>query len=492
MADQLNSEPMSSVDRAWLGMDRETNLMIINGVMIFDEMVDYTRFRDTFDIRFAKAFPRFRQRLSERPRGSGNYYWEDDPYFDIRADVRRIALPAPGDTEALQSLVSDLMSNDLDHNKPLWRVYLIEGYGDGCAMFARFHHCIADGIALIRVMLSITDKERNPAPVTKPEANVEDKGGRSLLGPLKPLVNITRTAAGGVTKAAGVAYRETRQSIEDPGRVLDAAKAGSIITAASAAVLTRLVVIPADRQSVYRGDLGTTKQVVWSDPFSLLEVKRIGKTLGGTVNDVLISVLTGALRDYMISVGDDPDAGDLRAMVPVNLRAQDAPLELGNQFGLVYLSLPITVADPLQRLYEVKRRMDILKSSPESILTFQVLNALGRMPGELATTATSYFASKASAVLTNVPGPQETLYLAGAPLRQLMFWVPQSGDIGLGLSILSYDGTVSVGIVVDEKLVEEPELILDFYLQEFETLGRLATKRMEVVMEEIIEGAPDT
>ena len=312
-----------------------------------------------------------------------------------------------------------------------------------------------------------------------------------MLGPFKPLVSVTRTAAGGVTKAAGLAYRETRQSIEDPGRVLDAAKAGSIITAASAAVLTRLVVIPPDRPSVYRGELGTTKQVVWSDPFSLAEVKRIGKTLGGTVNDVLISVLTGALRDYMILVGEDPDAGDLRAMVPVNLRAPDAPLELGNQFGLVYLSLPITIADPLQRLYEVKRRMDILKSSPESILTFQVLNALGRMPGDLATTATSYFASKASAVLTNVPGPQETLYLAGAPLRQLMFWVPQSGDIGLGLSIISYDGTVSVGIVVDEKLVEEPELILDFYLQEFETLGKLATKRMEVVMEEIIEGATE-
>jgi diacylglycerol O-acyltransferase len=486
MADKLDRESMSSVDRAWLGMDSETNLMIINSLLLFDEVVDYDRFRDTFAVRFAYSFDRFRQRLTESSPGSGNFFWEDDPYFDVRAHVRRVALPAPGDTAMLQSLVSDLMSNDLDHHKPLWRAYLIEGYGEGSAMFVRFHHCIADGIALIRVMLSMTDRKRNPDFVPLPQATKAlVPSGRSLLGPLKPLAGLTRSAAGGVSKVTSLAYRETRQTISDPTRLIDAAKAGGIISAASAAVLTRLIVIPEDRPSVFSGDLGTKKLVVWSEPFSLLEVKRIGKTLGGTVNDVLIAVLTGALRDYMLEVGDDPDAGDLRAMVPVNLRALDAPLELGNQFGLVYLSLPISIVDPLQRLYEVKRRMDVLKSSPEAILTYQVLNALGRLPGDLATFATNYFATKASAVLTNVPGPQETLYMAGAPMRQLMFWVPQSGNIGLGLSIISYDGGVSVGIVVDEKLVNDPEKIITYYMHELANLGKLADKRMEAVLDEL-------
>jgi len=122
----------------------------------------------------------------------------------------------------------------------------------------------------------------------------------------------------------------------------------------------------------------------------------------------------------------------------------------------------------------VRRRMNILKSSPEAILTYQVLNLLGRLPGDLAETATSVFASKASAVLTNVPGPQKTLYFAGKPMRHIMFWVPQSGDIGLGLSIISYDGTVTLGIVIDEKLVTDPEMIMNAFIEEFTTLGLLA------------------
>ncbi len=481
MTDTRNSEPMGSVDRAWLGMDSETNLMIINGVMIFDELIDYHRFRTVFEERLVGQHPRFGQRIVERPRGSGRYYWEDDPYFDIRAHVRRVALPAPGDTATLQSLVSDLMSADFDRYKPLWRVYLIEGYGEGCAVFARFHHCIADGIALIRVMLSLTDtspegdlKEPAPAPASVPPAGSK----RSLLGPVKPLANFTRSTIGGATKLGGLMLRETRQTIEDPARAIETAKAAGIISAASAAVLTRLLVIPTDRPSVFQGELGTSKRVIWSEPVSLDEVKRIGKTLGGTVNDVLIAALTGALRKYMLLRDDDPNAGDLRAMVPVNLRPLDRAIELGNQFGLVYLSLPVSMADPQQRLYEVKRRMDILKSSPEAIVAYQLLNALGVIPGDLATRATDLFASKASAVLTNVPGPQQTLYFAGVPLRRIMFWVPQSGDIGLGLSIISYDGEVALGIVVDEKLVDDPAIIIEEFGREFEVLGKLADQRL--------------
>jgi WS/DGAT/MGAT family acyltransferase len=470
---------MGSVDRAWLGMDSETNLMIINGVMIFDELIDYHRFRTVFEERLVGQHPRFGQRIVERPRGSGRYYWEDDPYFDIRAHVRRVALPAPGDTATLQSLVSDLMSADFDRYKPLWRIYLIEGYGEGCAVFARFHHCIADGIALIRVMLSLTDTSPEPDVEEPPPASAPPASSKkSLLGPVKPLADLTRSTLSSATKLGTFMLRETRQTIDDPARAIETAKAAGIISAASAAVLTRLLVIPADRPSVFQGELGTSKRVIWSEPVRLDEVKRIGKTLGGTVNDVLIAALTGALREYMRLRDDAPDGGDLRAMVPVNLRPLDRAIELGNQFGLVYLSLPVSIADPQQRLYEVKRRMDILKSSPEAIVAYQLLNALGVIPGDLATRATDLFASKASAVLTNVPGPQQTLYFAGVALRRIMFWVPQSGDIGLGLSIISYDGEVALGIVVDEKLVDDPEIIIEEFSREFEVLGRLADQRL--------------
>jgi WS/DGAT/MGAT family acyltransferase len=231
---------------------------------------------------------------------------------------------------------------------------------------------------------------------------------------------------------------------------------------------------------VFRGELGPMKRVVWSESVDLAEVKRIGKTFGGTVNDVLIAALTGALRSYMLYRDDDPDNGDIRSMVPVNLRPLEGDIELGNRFGLVYLTLPVSLADPLERLYEVRRRMNILKSSPEAILVYQVLSLLGRLPGDLAEQATSLFASKATAVLTNVPGPQYTLYFAGKPMRRIMFWVPQSGDIGLGLSIISYNGEVTLGLVIDEKLASDPEIIMESFMEEFIILGKLADARREV------------
>lgn len=479
------SEPMGAVDRAWLGMDSETNLMIINGVMLFDDVIDYDRFLQIWEERLLSQYARFRQRPIEKPRGSGRYMWEEDPYFDIRAHVRRIALPAPGDARTLQDLIGDLMSTDLDRHKALWRVYLIENVAGGCAIFSRFHHCIADGIALIRVMLSMTDEEADmDFMALEVENEVIASGERfSLLGPIKPMVRFAKSAFGGASKATSTLFHETMQAIEDPGAAFEAAKSMGVITAASVAVLTRLIVIPPDRDSVFKGELGVVKRVVWSDPVDLVEVKRIGKAFGGTVNDVLIAALTGALRSYMLYRDDRPDDGDIRSMVPVNLRPLEGDIELGNRFGLVYLTLPVSLGDPLERLYEVRRRMNILKSSPEAILVYQVLNLLGMLPGDLAEKATNVFASKASAVLTNVPGPQRTLYFAGKPVRRIMFWVPQSGDIGLGLSIISYNHEVMLGIVIDEKLASDPEIIMESFTEEFATLGRLADARQNIMEE---------
>ena len=192
------------------------------------------------------------------------------------------------------------------------------------------------------------------------------------------------------------------------------------------------MIIPPDRDSVFRGELGTAKRLLWSEPVDLQQIKEIGRATGSTVNDVLIAALTGALRGFMAEEGDDVDSGDLRAMVPINLRSPDAPVSLGNQFGMVYLSLPVGLDDPLARLFAVKQRMDLLKSSPEPMVVYLVLNLLGMLPGELAAHAVDLFATKASAVLTNVPGPQQTLYFAGAPLRRLMYLGAAVGQYWLG------------------------------------------------------------
>ncbi|MCB0132952.1 MAG: DUF1298 domain-containing protein, partial [Caldilineaceae bacterium] len=272
---------------------------------------------------------------------------------------------------------------------------------------------------------------------------------------------------------AGFVVRESAQTLRDPQHLVNTAVSTGVITAAGAAVLARLLVIPKDRSSSFRGPLGTSKRVVWSEGVDIAQVKAIGASTGSTINDVLVAAVSGALSIYMQERGDSLASGDLRAMVPVNLRDPDAALGLGNEFGLVYLSLPVSIADPLQRLYEVKRRMDVLKRSPEAVITYQVLNLLGSLPGELASQAVELFAAKASAVLTNVPGPRQTLYFVGKPIRNLMFWVPQSGDIGMGISIISYANVVTLGLMIDGLLVDDPERIMVLFQHEFDTLTAL-------------------
>ena len=159
MSATRNRQLIDSVDKAWLEMDRETNLMIINGAMLFDGPIDYAIVRDMFENQMVGSFPRFRQRVVGFSPGSGRAFWEDDPYFDIRSHLIHISLPEPGVRSTLQRLISDLMSNSLDRTKPLWRVYLIDNYEGGSALFFRFHHCLADGVSLVRVMLSMAQTE---------------------------------------------------------------------------------------------------------------------------------------------------------------------------------------------------------------------------------------------------------------------------------------------------------------------------------------------
>ena len=185
----------------------------------------------------------------------------------------------------------------------------------------------------------------------------------------------------------------------------------------------------------------------------------------------MVAAVAGGLRRYMIEAGDDTDAGDVTAMVPVNLRPEH-DTSLGNEFALVFLSLPVSMADAYDRLMMTKRHMDVLKNSPEPFLVYQILGVIGTLPGDVAKQATSWFAAKASAVLTNVPGPRQQIYFAGLPLKDMIFWVPQSGSIGLGISIFSYNGKVMLGLMVDEHLIREPQHIINGFEPELLDLER--------------------
>jgi WS/DGAT/MGAT family acyltransferase len=434
-------EPLSSVDAAWLRMEDPTNLMMVTGILVFDEPLDPRRLRSTLARRLL-PFERFRQRVEEAPFGVGPPRWVDDDRFDLAAHLHRVALPAPGGKQALEEMVGDLMSTPLDMSKPLWQMHLIDGYEGGSVLLSRLHHCIADGIALIQLLLSLTDTSPRPGRVAAPR--LPEPGGGGFRLPM------------GAIAAA----------IANPLGLVEAAQTGLTL----ADTLQRLVLLPSDPPTVLKGKLGVGKRAAWSGVVSLDAIKAAGARHRATVNDVLISAVAGALREYLEGRGEDVDQLEIRAAVPVNLRPLERGLELGNSFGLVFLPLPISVAHPVRRVAELKERMDRIKGSAEAIVSFAVLTALGNLPRALYTPAIEFFGSKASAVMTNVPGPKEPLYLAGRRITNCMFWVPMSGHLGLGVSILTYAGGVMVGVAADAGLVPDPERIVAAFERELKLL----------------------
>jgi len=458
----MTARRMSTADAAWLHMDRPSNLMVVNSLLWFDEPLDVERATEVVRTRLVERFPRFRRRVAEPALGLGVPSFEEMPDFDLERHIHRRALPAPGDKAALQDLVSDLIVVPLDRSKPLWDMYVIEGYGTGTAVLSRMHHCIADGIALSRVMLSLTDDA--------PDAGIA--GGEVVAhhGRADALTAPVRTGA----HLAGAAMHEGFEIAAHPGSEVRGLLGRG---AAGGRALGKLLLTGSDVDTPLRGAPGVARRVAWTDRIELEAVKATGHATGTTVNDVLLTAVTGALHRWLAE--RDSVVDEIRAMVPFNLRPLDQPLpaELGNRFGLVYLSLPVGIADGRQRLKEVHRRMDAIKHSPEGALSYAILGAIGMTPLPVEQRLIDIFTPKVTALMTNVPGPRQPVYFAGTPVAGALGWVPASGEIGMGLSIFSYDGGVTVGLQVASALVPDPDAIVTSFEQELAALGRMARSR---------------
>ena len=458
----MTREPISKVDTAWLRMEQPTNLMMITGIMLLAKPMDIERFKDTVEKRFL-SFKRFRQRAVDTPRGA---YWEIDPDFDMDLHVRRTALPGKADLAELQEYVGDLASTPLDKSRPLWQFHVVENYEGGQVLVTRIHHCIADGIALIQVFLTLTDPGPEPRPSAK-DKKTWRKRRADESSIFRRLMNPARDGFASLGVLGQKTIEETISLFQDPERVgLYAREAAEI-----AAELAYSLTLPSDPETRFRGPLGARKEVAWAEPLSLTDVKAVSKGLGCTVNDLLITAVTGALHDYMLENGDHPATDlEIRATVPVNLRPLEHAAELGNHFGVVFLSMPVGEVNPLVRLLKVRKNMNELKASRQAKVAFGLLAALGMGPSALQKPALNELSKKASTVLTNVPGPQQPLYISGSAIEEMMFWVPQNGTIGLGISIISYNNKVFFGMISDRKLVPEPFDVIKRFNPEFEKL----------------------
>lgn len=469
----ISGERMSKVDTAWLRMDNDANLMMIVGVWQLAPGVKHAAVCERIENSLLK-YDRFKQRVMEDAAGAT---WVTDRNFDLAKHVVAEKLPKSANQEpALQDRVAVLATQRLDPKRPLWQIHLIEDYTGpdgvkGSAMIVRIHHCIADGIALISVTMSLVDGGAPPPERRKKAAaaaGTEDWIADTLL---KPFTDITVKALGAVGEGAA----RSLGMLGDPKKGMEQGMSGSFDMAKVLMQVLKdgaaLALMPDDSKTRLKGKPGGAKKVAWCQPIPLDEVKAVGKALNCSINDVLLSCVAGALGEYLKTFGDEVAGQEIRAMVPVNLRPLDQAHKLGNRFGLVPLVLPIGVDNPIERVYEVRRRMAALKGSYQPLLAFSLLAVAGLLIKPAQDVMLNLFAKKTTAVMTNVPGPREKLKFCGSTLEQSMFWVPQSGDVGLGVSILSYGGGVQFGVITDSTLCPEPQRIIDEFVPEFAKLS---------------------
>ena len=425
--------PLANVDASWLRMDEPANPMVVTGVLVLDTPVSVQRFKTLLRQRLLR-FDRFRQRIVRPFGGVGLPSWEADPRFSLDHHLLVEKLPPPADEAALQEFLGALATQPFPANRPPWQMHFLPHYQGGSAIVVRIHHCIGDGLALVHVLLSMADQA------------------------------VEFRMADGAERPRRSTWSSLRETVSAASRALPEG-AGHL------AALARLLLLPSEPATRFKGPLGMSKRLVWSRAFRLEDFKRIGRATDSTVNDVLMAALAGALRRYLLEHGAVRRRLDIRGVVPVNLRPPGEAHLLGNRFGLVFLGLPLGLETPRARLGEVRRRMQALKKSPGAAAIFELLWLMGMAPRPLFDAILDLFASKATAVVTNVIGPKEPISILGSELRQAMFWVPCAGHLGLGVSLLSYAGRVWVGVHSDAGLVPDPEQIVSAFEDEVVALG---------------------
>lgn len=401
------SHPMRPADAAWVGLDRPHNRLVVTGVLRLSGDLDLDELRARVRDRMVAAHPRLTE-VARRRSALVPPRWHPDPAFDVR---RHVVDAAPGrllDDADLARLAGELVSTPLDAARPPWQLHLVHRTGGGSALVGRFHHSLADGAALATVLLRLADGDASAVDA----ARTGRPRGRAPVGALRAVAAVVPTVAG-------------------------------------------LLLALGEPPTALRGRLGPVKTLALTDPHDLEDVRRVASTHGVSINDVLLAATAGGLRAHLLSRGGR--AHDLRVVVPVDLRAgAPVPAHLGNRFGIVFVRLPVGEPDRWRRLRAVTARTTRLTGSAEAGATYVVLQLVGVLPRPVRRLAAGLLGRSASAVVTNVPGPRERLTIGPGVVEDVAFWVPTVGRVGLGVSLFSYAGTLTVGVAADERLDLDP------------------------------------
>ena len=439
-----NLERLGSLDLTWLQIERDTNLMHVVGVLLLDSPLDRQRLEERLQTRLLRL-ERFGQHVL---RDSAGAIWESGQ-VDMDAHIVDLTLPAGDERAALEAVVGALAARPLDPARPLWQLHLVTHYQRGSALIVRIHQCIADGIALFSVLRSLTDAGPDDEPPPQPDtADRPDNFFEQLCTPL------TRGMIESI-KISGAFWARYLNLMLNPQQVFDYARA----SAALALEIGKLIGLQDDSLTFLKGQPQGTKRVSWSGPLSEQAVQSLAESTGTTSDAVLLASLSGALHDYLRDHGAPADGVELRTLMPVNLRDAEANDPLGNRSGLMLIELPIGIADPRERLAETQRRVDVFTKAYDTQRALGIFSLIGQTPKAVQQQTLRLLAAKTSAMLCHVQGSRQARYLAGARIVEEMFWSPATGDLGLAISIVSYDGHYQIGLLADTAMVADPAAI---------------------------------
>jgi diacylglycerol O-acyltransferase len=439
----MTNDRLSGLDASFLHIEDDSSHMHVASVMLFEgPPPPYEELLDAFERRLPLV-PRYRQRLAFVPLGQGRPKWVDDPHLNIRYHVRSTALPSPGTEQQLQDLAGRVFSQQLDRDKPLWEVWLVEGVeGDRFALLAKTHHALVDGISGMDIVSVLFDTSAEPVAPTGP-------GDRWLPRPLPSRAQLLAEALLERATIPTEIVRSVRAVFRGPRRILEGARDAAVGVGAMAwAGLNPAPV------SAYNKKIGPHRRFTWVRA-DLADIKAIKDELGGTVNDVVLATVAGALGRHLRRRGQNTDGLELKAMVPVSVRSDIERGALGNRVAAMMAPLPVWCHEPVARLDIVREELKDLKSGGQAVGAQVLTDLTGFAPATIMDQASRLMARQRffNLVVTNVPGPQFPLYLLGRRMVDPFPMVPLAKNQALGVALLSYDGHINFGLVGDFDLL---------------------------------------
>jgi diacylglycerol O-acyltransferase len=456
----MSSNRLTPLDASFLHIEDASSHMHVAAALLFTgDTPEYEKLLTHIESRLGLV-PRYRQRLAEVPLAQARPRWVDDERFDLRYHVRHTALPEPGTEYELQVLAGRVFSQQLRRDRPLWEMWLVSGLDGGrFAILSKTHHALVDGVSGLDI-LSVVFAPDSDEPVEPWHAEPSP----STAGLVAEALRERATSAGELFRPLRAAARGPRQAL---GRVTE--------TAVAAGAMAWAGIQPAPRTPYNAGKVGPDRRFTWTRA-SLDDVKAIKNALGGTVNDVVLTTVTLALRRHLERRGEDVGELELKAFVPVSVRTEDQRGTLGNQVSGMIAALPVSCADPARCLASISAQMRVVKDSGQAVGAQALTELSGFAPPTLIQQASRLVTRQrfVNLVVTNVPGPQFPLYLDGRELTDMFPMVPLGSNLNLGIAIVSYNGTLNFGLVGDFNALHDLEDLAADFLAALEDLADAA------------------